>query len=679
MLLLPVDPDASARAIAAGVRERDRTHRRRHPQRHARPTVARGPDRRRHRRRGGARARRPARPSGCRGQAAARSRCRASPTSSPPRATSSRARRADAPWPSSADSATSSARSTSPVRAAIVRPAERDLFRLGTEEAIAEGRAAGVEAGRAEARAAAHAEGYAAGLIAGRAVGSAAGRAIGWSEGFAAATMSRGPATADVHATTTTRRRSRPTPSRRADGSTHDRLDAGDPGQGPRRGEVAARAGGDPVGATRTRPRVRAGHDRCGPGGRVGPSHHRGHRRGRPRRAPAGRRRGAARGGRAPDSAPRSRSGSSPHAPTARSRSACCSATCPPCTPTSSTPRSAPPSRHPLAFVRDADGTGTTLATARAGAAFTPRVRRPIRPRSTSQPASPSWPSASDAIAPSVARTSTRSRRSKACSPASATTRPRPSPRSRTTSSPLTDHRPPRKGIIMTLTLGYKASAEQFAPRELVEIAVAAEGHGMESVWTSDHFQPWRHTGGHAPFSLTWMAAVGERTSTIRIGTSVMTPTFRYNPAVLAQAFASLGCLYPDRVLAGFGTGEALNEIATGFRGAGEQDWPEFKERYRAAARGGAAHARALGRGPRELRGRVLLDARRLDLRPPRGRRADLHRRGRAHGREVRGPRGRRLHLHLRQGRGAVRRPAHAGRARGRWRPRASRSTRTTA
>ncbi|MDR5701152.1 glucose-6-phosphate dehydrogenase (coenzyme-F420) [Agromyces aerolatus] len=132
----------------------------------------------------------------------------------------------------------------------------------------------------------------------------------------------------------------------------------------------------------------------------------------------------------------------------------------------------------------------------------------------------------------------------------------------------------------MSLTLGYKASAEQFGPRELVELGVAAEGHGFESVWTSDHFQPWRHEGGHAPFSLTWMAAVGERTSTIRIGTSVMTPTFRYNPAVLAQAFASLGVLYPRRVIAGFGTGEALNEIATGFRGAGAQDWPEFKERF---------------------------------------------------------------------------------------------------
>jgi coenzyme F420-dependent glucose-6-phosphate dehydrogenase len=128
----------------------------------------------------------------------------------------------------------------------------------------------------------------------------------------------------------------------------------------------------------------------------------------------------------------------------------------------------------------------------------------------------------------------------------------------------------------VTLKLGFKASAEQFDPRELVEIAVAAEAHGMESVTVSDHFQPWRHEGGHAPFSLTWMAAVGERTSTIQIGTSVMTPTFRYNPAVIAQAFASMGVMYPGRIMLGVGTGEALNEIATGWTG----EWPEFKERF---------------------------------------------------------------------------------------------------
>ena len=37
-----------------------------------------------------------------------------------------------------------------------------------------------------------------------------------------------------------------------------------------------------------------------------------------------------------------------------------------------------------------------------------------------------------------------------------------------------------------------------------------------------------------------------------------------------------MGCLYPDRIFLGVGTGEALNEIATGYEG----EWPEFKERY---------------------------------------------------------------------------------------------------
>jgi coenzyme F420-dependent glucose-6-phosphate dehydrogenase len=125
------------------------------------------------------------------------------------------------------------------------------------------------------------------------------------------------------------------------------------------------------------------------------------------------------------------------------------------------------------------------------------------------------------------------------------------------------------------LRIGYKASAEQFAPRDLVEYAVRAEEVGLDSVVVSDHFLPWRENGGHAPFSLSWLAAVGERTSRVQLGTSVLTPTFRYNPAVLAQAFATLGLLYPGRVMLGVGTGEALNEIAVSGR-----EWPEFKERF---------------------------------------------------------------------------------------------------
>ncbi|MFR9728357.1 glucose-6-phosphate dehydrogenase (coenzyme-F420) [Saccharopolyspora sp. MS10] len=128
----------------------------------------------------------------------------------------------------------------------------------------------------------------------------------------------------------------------------------------------------------------------------------------------------------------------------------------------------------------------------------------------------------------------------------------------------------------MSIKIGYKASAEQFNPRDLVEFAVQAEEHGLDSVMVSDHFQPWRHNQGHAPFAMSWMSAVGERTSRIRLGTSVLTPTFRYEPAVVAQAFGTLGSLYPGRVMLGVGTGEALNETAVTAR-----EWPEFKERFR--------------------------------------------------------------------------------------------------
>jgi coenzyme F420-dependent glucose-6-phosphate dehydrogenase len=126
------------------------------------------------------------------------------------------------------------------------------------------------------------------------------------------------------------------------------------------------------------------------------------------------------------------------------------------------------------------------------------------------------------------------------------------------------------------LKLGWKASAEQFGPRELLDFTVLAEQVGFESAWISDHFQPWRHTDGHAPFSMAWLAAAGERTDRIVLGTSVLTPTFRYHPSVVAHAFATLGVMYPERIVLGIGTGEAMNETpVTGLV------WPEPRERFR--------------------------------------------------------------------------------------------------
>ena len=125
------------------------------------------------------------------------------------------------------------------------------------------------------------------------------------------------------------------------------------------------------------------------------------------------------------------------------------------------------------------------------------------------------------------------------------------------------------------LRLGYKASAEQFGPRDLLEFSVAAENAGFDSIMVSDHFQPWRHNDGHAPYSFSWLGALGERTDRAIIGTSVVTPTFRYHPSIIAQAMGTLGSLCPGRVMLGVGTGESLNEVPSiGI------DWPGFKERF---------------------------------------------------------------------------------------------------
>jgi coenzyme F420-dependent glucose-6-phosphate dehydrogenase len=124
------------------------------------------------------------------------------------------------------------------------------------------------------------------------------------------------------------------------------------------------------------------------------------------------------------------------------------------------------------------------------------------------------------------------------------------------------------------LKLGYKASNEQFPPRELLDYAVLAEECDFDSVFVSDHLQPWRHDGGHAPFAMSWLGALGASTSRITIGTSVLTPTFRYHPVIVAQAFATLGCLYPGRVVLGVGSGESMNEVPLGI------EWPDSKERF---------------------------------------------------------------------------------------------------
>jgi F420-dependent hydroxymycolic acid dehydrogenase len=137
------------------------------------------------------------------------------------------------------------------------------------------------------------------------------------------------------------------------------------------------------------------------------------------------------------------------------------------------------------------------------------------------------------------------------------------------TTSGLQGSTPP----ITTPMVGFMLAHEQFPVPELVELGVAAEQAGFGLLATSDHLQPWQANERHAGQAWVTMAALGQRTKRVWIGPTVTCPTYRYNPAVVAEAFASLNLLYPGRIFLGIGSGEALNEqSATG-------SWPKWPER----------------------------------------------------------------------------------------------------
>jgi coenzyme F420-dependent glucose-6-phosphate dehydrogenase len=122
------------------------------------------------------------------------------------------------------------------------------------------------------------------------------------------------------------------------------------------------------------------------------------------------------------------------------------------------------------------------------------------------------------------------------------------------------------------LTVGYAAMLEQFAPREVVELTALAEQHGFSGCMAADHFQPWVPQQGQASFVWNVLTAVGERT-TGDLGPGVTCPSFRFHPAIVAQASATLEAMYPGRHWLGIGSGEALNEHVVGGY------WPEAGER----------------------------------------------------------------------------------------------------
>jgi coenzyme F420-dependent glucose-6-phosphate dehydrogenase len=137
----------------------------------------------------------------------------------------------------------------------------------------------------------------------------------------------------------------------------------------------------------------------------------------------------------------------------------------------------------------------------------------------------------------------------------------------------MTTSKKPVQNSDVTL-LGYWAAHEQYSMQDLLRFVVEAEKNGFTTTMTSDHFHPWWHDNAYGNFAWVWIAAA-ERTKRMQFVTGVTAPIFRYHPAIIAQAFASLDILYPGRIGLGLGTGESMNETPLGF------DWPRPNARLK--------------------------------------------------------------------------------------------------
>ncbi len=122
------------------------------------------------------------------------------------------------------------------------------------------------------------------------------------------------------------------------------------------------------------------------------------------------------------------------------------------------------------------------------------------------------------------------------------------------------------------MRFGFHPLSDFYSPQKMLEETLMAEKYGFTDIFYADHLHPWSTSEGTS-FAWTLIASAAERTKNVRIGTAVTCPMLRYNPAIVAQAFASLGATYPGRIFLGVGTGEALNEVPAGLA------WPNGKTR----------------------------------------------------------------------------------------------------
>jgi G6PDH family F420-dependent oxidoreductase len=127
---------------------------------------------------------------------------------------------------------------------------------------------------------------------------------------------------------------------------------------------------------------------------------------------------------------------------------------------------------------------------------------------------------------------------------------------------------------MVVVRISIQAAHEQVNPSDLLNDVIYMDQNGIGRCWTSDHYMPWWNTGASGGAAWPWLGAALAKTNKITIGTGVTAPILRYHPAIVAQVFATLGFMFPNRVFLGIGRGESLNEVTSG------NQWPSNFEKF---------------------------------------------------------------------------------------------------
>jgi coenzyme F420-dependent glucose-6-phosphate dehydrogenase len=154
------------------------------------------------------------------------------------------------------------------------------------------------------------------------------------------------------------------------------------------------------------------------------------------------------------------------------------------------------------------------------------------------------------------------------------------------------------------IQIAYQASHEQFRPSTLMRLVARAEQAGFDAIHSSDHFQPWNSRQGNSGFSFAWLGAAMQATALPF--SMVCAPGQRYHPAIVAQAVATLGEMFPDRFHINLASGEAINESIIG------EPWPPKEERNARLRECADAIRRLLAGETVTRRGRIKVEHARL-------------------------------------------------------------------